>query len=118
MKNGKLFSSKGTELPINILVTLVFLVIVLVAIILFVQRGFLSGGDSIDQMRDRTLLCKTYAEARCVIRDVSAARNPNLASELEIVCKKDGLIAQDTICSPFDTECGRKCCPELCGMFS
>lgn len=112
------FSRKGTELPINVLVTLVFLVIVLVAIVLFVQRQFESGSENIGQMKDRTLLCKAYSEARCVISDVSLVRNPNLANDLETVCKKEGIIAQDTVCSPFDTECGRKCCPEMCGMFS
>ena len=115
--SGMRFSSKGMELPINVLVTIVFLIIVMVAIVLFVTGAFDKGGEDIDRIGDRVSLCKVYAEAKCAIRDVPLARNPDLASSLENLCKKEGMIDPESDCVPFDEKCGKPCCQEFCAMF-
>ena len=114
---------KGMELPISVIVILVAGLIVVVALVVFTSKSVKGGTNDIDSINQQNALCKTYADMRCTIANANSQES-GLPSSLVDICKKTGIIAQDTQCAAdlstsegrdkFDRECGRVCCRNLC----
>jgi hypothetical protein len=107
-----IFSSKGMELPVNVIVIIIFSMVILIAVILFINSNLNPLKDSVKTEQRRTELCKTYSEYGCKISDIPVFIL-NFESDLKAVCKKTGIIGDD--CMPFDEKCGKVCCRMVCG---